>query len=126
MNPKLLIAMERICRKLYRLSESNTTMTTCNVKKNFVEAEFHSDIADLKVKVPRGIVEDFANNQEDIVDYIEDNYDISMSEEDETGEPVEHEVVDEEVLEEEVSDGNEEANKKDNKKESKKPPRRRS
>lgn len=65
--------MEDICRKLYGLKESNTTMMTCNIKKNMVEAEFHSDIADIKIKVPRGIVEDFANNQEDLVDYVEEN-----------------------------------------------------
>lgn len=72
MNPRLINAMEKICRKLYGLNESNTSMITCNIKKNTVEAEFHSDIADLKVKVPRGIVEDFANNQEDAVEYIEE------------------------------------------------------
>lgn len=66
MNPRLIRAMEIICRRLYHLNEENTEMLTCNIKSNVVEAEFRSDIAVLKIKVPRAIVEDFAQNEEEI------------------------------------------------------------
>lgn len=66
MNPRIIKAMEIICRRLYNLNEDNTEMMTCNIKHNYVEADFRSDIATLKVKVPRAIVEDFANNEEEI------------------------------------------------------------
>lgn len=109
MNPRLINAMELICRRLYNLNEDNTEMQTCNIKTNSVEAVFNSDLAVLKVTVPRGIVEDYANQQEDLQDHIRQNYDVQ-----------------EEALEEEVEDGNEETNKEDNEEKSKKPPRRRS